>query len=327
MKHAANLTPLRFGAAADRPVARNATQPMWRMILSEMLGEVEHDGPAPEDDIPGLFWGRLGLSLTTLYPRPTPVRITSSGLTGPGIVILRAMEGPLRVAQGPRTVLAGRSEVVFAAADQPLSIELSEGGRLDCAHLSDHVLGSAASQMSVLMLRPISNDCLPLQLLICYAGYMLQQPHQTDGQADMMVRHFYQLLPVLIAELAAGVARGGRPDRLSAIKQSVGAHLSDSGFSLADVAHSERISARAVQKLFHREGTTFSRYLLERRLEAARQALLLRGPGEAIMQIAFDCGFDDPAYFSRAFRKRYGVRPTDMRRSARLASQTQAINR
>ena len=43
-----------------------------------------------------------------------------------------------------------------------------------------------------------------------------------------------------------------------------------------------------------------------------RAASLLVRSDEAVKQVSRDCGFDDPNYFTKAFRKRYG-RPTEFR--------------
>jgi AraC-like DNA-binding protein len=60
-------------------------------------------------------------------------------------------------------------------------------------------------------------------------------------------------------------------------------------------------------------GTTPSAYILERRL--ARAAERLGAAHEAsITEIAFELGFNDSAYFARAFRQRFGVSPREWRR-------------
>lgn len=316
MQRRREITPLRFGAKADGDDPKE----LWRLVLREMLGDIELISDSAITHTPGLFFARLGLSLTTLYLPAAPVRFWTSGLVDSGLVIMRAMEGPLTVEQGQRRAEASEGDVIFATADSSLTIALPQGGRLDCAYLPAHVLSMSAKQLAAILMRPISQTCLPLQLLITYAGYMLQQQRQNDTHADMMVRHFYQLLPVLVAELAADAARANTPDRLTAIKAAIAANLPDSTFSITDVARQQGVSTRAIQKLLQRTGTTFSRYLLERRLDAAKDALMLREGGASITQLAFDFGFEDPAYFSRAFRKRYGLRPSDLRQSARDAS-------
>ncbi|WP_416398767.1 helix-turn-helix domain-containing protein [Allohahella sp. A8] len=53
-------------------------------------------------------------------------------------------------------------------------------------------------------------------------------------------------------------------------------------------------------------------YVLEQRLARARE--LLRQPENKITVVALLCGFGDHSQFTRAFRKRYGVTPSDYRR-------------
>ncbi|MBK9488320.1 MAG: helix-turn-helix transcriptional regulator [Haliscomenobacter sp.] len=52
-------------------------------------------------------------------------------------------------------------------------------------------------------------------------------------------------------------------------------------------------------------------YLLHFRLYKARLSLLQTE--DSVTSIAFDCGFNDPAYFSRAFSKVYGASPLKYR--------------
>lgn len=83
--------------------------------------------------------------------------------------------------------------------------------------------------------------------------------------------------------------------------------LSDPGFRSAGIAPGLGVSARYLQMAFAEAGTTPSRFLLERRLDAA--AVRLRGSDRAVRvtDVALECGFNDLSYFSRAFRRRFGV--------------------
>nr|PZN69253.1 MAG: AraC family transcriptional regulator [Pseudomonadota bacterium] len=55
--------------------------------------------------------------------------------------------------------------------------------------------------------------------------------------------------------------------------------------------------------------------LRDTRLEMAWQALS-SGRGGSIAAIAFECGFSDLSNFNRSFRRRYGLRPSDVRAQA-----------
>ena len=77
------------------------------------------------------------------------------------------------------------------------------------------------------------------------------------------------------------------------------------------------ISKRYLHQLFASSGTTFSRQLLQIRLERARALLQNPRNGKmSISQIAYHCGFNDPGYFARVFRKYQHVSPSEYRRLA-----------
>ena len=69
--------------------------------------------------------------------------------------------------------------------------------------------------------------------------------------------------------------------------------------------------------LFAGQQTTFSDFVLDRRLALARRRL--RDPARAgltISAIAYECGFGDLSYFNRSFRRAYGATPSDVRSGA-----------
>ncbi|MEY9750188.1 AraC-like DNA-binding protein [Bradyrhizobium japonicum] len=99
-----------------------------------------------------------------------------------------------------------------------------------------------------------------------------------------------------------------------ALRRAIHERLREPGLTVAAVAGAVGISERYVHKLFERSGTTFSDYLIDRRLVGA--AADLRDPasgGRAIGAIAFDWGFSDLSHFARRFKQRFGCRPRDWR--------------
>ena len=74
------------------------------------------------------------------------------------------------------------------------------------------------------------------------------------------------------------------------------------------------LSRRNFQYKFKRlTGHTLTDYLLRKRLAEAK-AKLLQDPNASILGVAFDCGFEDAGYFTRQFRKAFGVPPGRFRR-------------
>ncbi|ACX94990.1 helix-turn-helix transcriptional regulator [Halothiobacillus neapolitanus] len=108
--------------------------------------------------------------------------------------------------------------------------------------------------------------------------------------------------------------RGVRAARLVAIKSDVEAHLLDPELSVRWVLRRHRISERYLRALFADEASSFGDFVLERRL--ARAWLRLIDPRQhstPIGVIAAESGFGDPSWFNRAFRRRFGVSPSEAR--------------
>jgi two-component system response regulator YesN len=79
--------------------------------------------------------------------------------------------------------------------------------------------------------------------------------------------------------------------------------------SLESTAFDLGISPNRLSRIFSEEtGKGFSDYLIEYRIERAKELLLL--PGASIKQVSITCGYPDPNYFSRLFKKVTGLTPT-----------------
>lgn len=91
--------------------------------------------------------------------------------------------------------------------------------------------------------------------------------------------------------------------------------LCDFDFKLTEVAAAFRLSDRYVRRVFKSGDETPREYLRHRRLELAAGRLQDSALAHrTILEIALDCGFNDPAYFSRCFYRRYGATPRTYRK-------------
>ncbi|GAB2665511.1 helix-turn-helix domain-containing protein [Vibrio panuliri] len=85
-------------------------------------------------------------------------------------------------------------------------------------------------------------------------------------------------------------------------------NYTDPDFSTSTAAKMLFVSERSLQRRFKgATQRTFSDYLSEVRLDNACRHLLA---GAKVADVAFDCGFNDPSYFSQRFKHRFGVSPT-----------------
>lgn len=114
---------------------------------------------------------------------------------------------------------------------------------------------------------------------------------------------------------------GGLESRahLRRLRQAIESQMPDHGLSLRRLADSEGVTPRYVQKLFGANGETFSGYLRTRRLERCRQDLASPQHAEcSISDIYNRWGFKGATQFSRAFSKRFGASPRQVRRQAKV---------
>jgi AraC-like DNA-binding protein len=106
---------------------------------------------------------------------------------------------------------------------------------------------------------------------------------------------------------------------LRRLRQAIESQMPDPGLSLRRLADSQGVTPRYVQKLFGAKGETFSGYLRMRRLERCRQDLTSpQHATRSIPEIYNRWGFQGATQFSRAFSKRFGASPRQVRRQARM---------
>ncbi|WP_048646768.1 AraC family transcriptional regulator [Nitratireductor soli] len=97
-------------------------------------------------------------------------------------------------------------------------------------------------------------------------------------------------------------------------------HIGQGDLSLDEIARQMGCSRRYLHRAFENEEVTLERFIWERRLEASRSALLAPENGAlSISEVAFACGFNSSAHFSRAFKGRYGIAPRALRERVRAA--------
>lgn len=111
---------------------------------------------------------------------------------------------------------------------------------------------------------------------------------------------------------------GTQQGRASSAVEFALRHLGDPGLGTAMLCAATGLSPRAVQKAFLRDtGRTPTGFITERRLAGAAD-LLVREPERSITDIAFAMGFNEAAFFSRCFRKHFGMTPSQWRQNAFL---------
>lgn len=93
----------------------------------------------------------------------------------------------------------------------------------------------------------------------------------------------------------------------------VGMHFREN-ISLSDVAERFNYSPNYFSEIFHNiKGVSFKRYLVNKRLDCAKK--ILDRMDISVTDLCIECGFSDTTHFSKSFKKKYGMTPSQYRKN------------
>jgi AraC-like DNA-binding protein len=198
---------------------------------------------------------------------------------------------------------------------------LDDGGESTAFYIPLHRLGLsrdyAARAGQALHTSPLAEQ-LRRHLLLLFrdADAIAQSPAGSMvGQATAeLVR------ATLVSAVGDGSLRadGGDQSLTAVVKSYISQHLADPDLGAERIARAMFISVRQVYKLWETEPRPLGQWILERRLDAARQDLTSpRGRNQTIAAVARRWGFTDSTHFSRRFRQAYGMSPREWRHAGR----------
>lgn len=269
-------------------------------------------------------------------------RFRASASALPGVNIAQISSSPVRVERTRRMAVDETRDLTLAIFEAGTVVanqrgrELSfNGGAFLFSTHEPFVMQRAASRVTNFSVcrtdLTAAPDCIDAALMTAMPlrsealrllqGYACLVDASASPEARrLMASHIHDLISLAIGstrdalELARG--RGLRGARLRAIKADIAANL-DGDVSPAALALRQQVTPRYIHKLFASEGTTLSHYVLDCRLKRIHR--LLRDPcraHEPISGMAYEVGFGDLSTFNRAFRRRFGATPTDIRAAA-----------
>lgn len=132
--------------------------------------------------------------------------------------------------------------------------------------------------------------------------------------SDALIADHLRGLLELVYGNAAPDGTTYRRQLVRAIIREISARHQDADLRVDDIARKFRISKRHLHGVLAAAGTTFGQELTRIRLSRARA--MLENPsfhGMTIGEIAFRCGFNDAAHFTRRFGEAYGRPPSVVR--------------
>jgi AraC-like DNA-binding protein len=264
------------------------------------------------------------LAVSRTYCSPMVSRRRKQATADDALFLALVLDGEARLLHNGLETLMPAGAATYArydAKDADAAFGMRIGTTILGLRLSRRLIEPLIPNYEELQRHVIPAGAEAARLLVHYLNSLEQHEAIATPEARrLVVSHVYDLAALAVGtsrERAEMAARGLAAARFEAIKADILAELGDGTLGLAAVAERHRASTRYIQMLFERNGITFSEFVLEQRL--LRAARLLRDPlhrARKVSDIAHLSGFNDMSYFHRAFRRRFGMTPSDMRSGA-----------
>ncbi|WP_413718522.1 helix-turn-helix transcriptional regulator [Silicimonas sp. MF1-12-2] len=266
--------------------------------------------------LPGLRYANMVSSMNVSLERPTQLLSDRED----DVCLILSTGGPIAIAQRNKQSQANDGEAVLLVYREPAVLRFHAMNYV-AVRVPYAALAPLTKNMAADAGRHIKRDTVALTLLETYLRSLpisIADP-QLRG---VVTTHVYDLMALAIGASREGteiaVQRSLKAARLQAIKAAL---VNDRDLSIHEIARSQAVTPRYVQKLFDEAGTTFTEFVLALRLEAARAMLLSpRYSHWTVAAISQEAGFGDLSYFNRRFKARYEQTPSDVRAQSALPS-------
>jgi len=196
---------------------------------------------------------------------------------------------------GTRHLTTKPGDVLFLPADTPYQVEYSVSESI-VVHFCECNYSEA------------ENICLEnsARIRLCFE-HLLEAwgQHHSINQAKAII---YDTLD----KIASDQKRSFADTAVAACVRYMEEHFCDPTLDIERVCSVAFISASSLQRAFVKcFGVSPKQYLIRLRMDYAFE--LLTKNDISVKQVSFACGFTDEKYFSRAFRKKYGYPPSQLR--------------
>jgi AraC-like DNA-binding protein len=259
----------------------------------------------------GVEFVRLASTTQDLANRPSPHR--------KGIWLALLLGGEASAADGERSFELAPGDIAFGPSNGQSHLVLRSHATLFLVRIPKSVLSHRLLSPLAVKLGSLPGDRGVSHVL---SGILISLADAIDKLDKHQIRTVERLVTDLfVTSLSADPSRstlggvaGMRAALFNRILQATDAGLADPELSARQVADSVGISLRYLQKLLQDRGLSFRRYVLDHRLERIRDDLGNANCGDrSILHICIHWGFSDAAWFSRAFRARYGCSAREYR--------------
>lgn len=261
----------------------------------------------------------LGMASSVISPSRRSRR--RRGIDGDDVLLGFSLGGDCVVRQNGREASIRNGEAVLTRSADPVAIVIPSPSPALTLRIPDSILRARTGDLDAWVTRPISVSAESRLLTGYIAALWASDALLNPTLGAIAGAHIHDLVSLMLganAESREMAQRGGlRAARLAAVLRAIECRSGEIGLNAAVIAAELGVTPRYVHLVLEETGSSFTRHLLERRLQKA--AALLRNSRwrqRRVADVALEAGFNDLSYFNRSFRRRYSATPLEIRQAA-----------
>ncbi|NYT37317.1 helix-turn-helix domain-containing protein [Allopusillimonas soli] len=229
------------------------------------------------------------------------------------------LSGRSRIVQADRTAILNPGEWGLYDTARPYEVDVEQDAHFLVLQISPAQMPVWAPYLQRAVARAFSARHGSARIAMDTLRLALSEsPSLSDAAMRDIAASIMQMIGLNVCEQTGAEDISGldevRQAQFRTICQHIEDNLHDPGMTASGIAARFRISRRYLYKLFESHGASPADYIQAARLERCRRMLANTAATQQISDLAYRHGFSDAAAFSHAFRRRYGVSPTEWRR-------------
>ena len=241
-------------------------------------------------------------------------------LTHRYVKVIWQLDGFARFEQGPHDAVIAPGHFLLYEASRPYLIQA------DAQSTFVTMLCEVAGHDNLLALAQRANaQSMPTEggaaVALATVHAMLEEAGRTNPRSRFTALDTVTALLAEHVEFSDGTAQAARwrvnEKLLRDAQRHIHRHMGDSALSPDHIASVLNVCRRTLFRAFETIGESPQAMIQRLRLERCREFLSQRGAEHvSITQLALQFGFSDPAYFTRLFRQKFGMPPSQYRAMA-----------
>jgi AraC-like DNA-binding protein len=316
-------------ARMSRILATSAVEPArrtayWTDMVCDAYVQLECDAGAGAERIDGeIVADRLAtldlsrVTSTAQTVRRTPAKIRESGED----VFLVSIQTRGRgvISQDGRDAVLAPGDFALYDSTRPYTLSFDDAFQQLVLMLPGPVLRTAVRDTHRLTATRVSGDRGAGHLMITMLETLAQDigtlaPASAGAVAESVTQILVAGLTTLDAATQKPPASALAALHLEQIKALVRERFREPDFGIGQIAAALRLSPSTVHRAWSGQACSLSDWIWSLRLDDARARLTDPAfAAHGVGRIAFECGFNDAAHFSRAFRARFHCAPRELR--------------